>query len=372
MQIDVRKMESPQAAEFYIHAAPTAGAPVDRQAGECFDAIAHVLRGAGARIVEERLFGVREAMATAVAARLGAYGDLDDGVSPTVLAVPNGMQGALSGVLVHAVCCEPAPRPVCLESVPCGRAMDTPEGQYVTLSGLTAPDAGDACAQARAMLEKSQSALGCVGGDFHSVVRTWMWLGDILAWYGPFNEVRNRFFHERDLLNDRSGKRQLPASTGIGVGPAGPGACAMDLVALIKSGVEPDLLLAGGDQNPAYDYGSAFSRASRSATPGGQTVFVSGTAAIDFSGETEHVGNIPAQVEATIQHVRAVLRDTHCTDDDVIDSLIYCKTPEVEAHFREAWAEKLPWPQIIMISDVCRDDLLFEIEAAAAPGATRV
>lgn len=372
MQLDVRKMESPEAAELYVHAVPPAHAPVRQQAAECFAAAADVLRRHDARIVEERVFGVAGAMGEIAAARATAYGDLDDGVKPALLAVPKGMQGELSGLLVHAVRAAERPTVVRLEGTACGRAMDLSEGRYVTLSGLSAPDAGDRAAQTRAILTKSEAALMTQNGDFHSVVRTWMWLGDILEWYGPFNSVRNQFFHERGLLNDGSGKRELPASTGIGVGPAEAGLCAMDLVAMVRPQARADLLLASGDQNPAYDYGSAFSRASRSATPGGETVFVSGTAAIDCTGDTEHVGNIPAQVEATIRHVQAVLRDTQCTDDDVIDSLIYCKTPEVEAHFREAWAEELPWPQIIMISDVCRHDLLFEIEAAAAPGSKKL
>jgi len=372
MQVDVRKMESPEAAELYIHAVPSPGAPVDQQAAECFAAVADLLREHDARIVEERIFARDGVIAQVTAARSSACGGLDDGVRPSLLAVPKGMQGELSGVLVHAVCGRQEPQAVRLAGMACGRALDLPQGRYVTLSGLSEPGAGDRTAQARAMLEKSEAALATAGGNFHSVVRTWMWLGDILGWYGPFNGVRTQFFRERGLLNDAAGKRQLPASTGIGVGPAGAGACAMDLVAMIRPEAQADLLLASGDQNPAYDYGSAFSRASRSPTPAGQTVFVSGTAAIDCFGDTEHVGNIPAQVEATIRHVRAVLRDTQCNDDDVVDSLIYCKTDEVEAHYRRRWANELPWPQIIVLSDICRPDLLFEIEAAAAPGAKRL
>lgn len=372
MYVDVRKAESPSAAELYVHAIPSADQPVERQAKEVFAAVADVLRRHDARIVEERLFALDSAMETLRAARADAYGDLADDVPAAPLAVPKGMQGELSGVLVHAVGGGQAPQVLRWNGAACGRLLDVGGQRYVTLSAIRDPDAGDETDQARAMLEQGEAALRSVDADFHSVVRTWMWLGRILDWYEPFNEVRNRFFHERGLLNDDAGRRELPASTGIGVGPAGGGTCAMDVVAVVRGGEPPELLLRGGDQNPAYDYGSAFSRAARAVTPGGQTVYVSGTAAIDPQGRTQHVGDIGAQIEDTVQHVQAVLRDTACRDDEVVDSIIYCKTPEVEAQYRAAWADKLSWPQIIVQADVCRDELLFEVEAAAMPGSRRI
>ena len=49
--------------------------------------------------------------------------------------------------------------------------------------------------------------------------------------------------------------------------------------------------------------------------------------------------------------------------------LAYCTTPRVEAHFIASYAHELPWPCLTMIGDVCRDDLLFEIEVTACPKA---
>ena len=53
-----------------------------------------------------------------------------------------------------------------------------------------------------------------------------------------------------------------------------------------------------------------------------------------------------------------------CGDADVVHSLIYCKTAAIEKLFMEKWGD-LPWPKITAITDVCRDNLLFEIEATA-------
>jgi len=99
--------------------------------------------------------------------------------------------------------------------------------------------------------------------------------------------------------------------------------------------------------------------------PGGKTVFVSGTAAIDDAGKTEHVGRIEAQVDDTIAHARSLLADLGCGDEDVLTSLAYCKDRDVEQAFRANWAD-LCWPRVTMIGEVCRPDLLFEVEITAS------
>ena len=71
-----------------------------------------------------------------------------------------------------------------------------------------------------------------------------------------------------------------------------------------------------------------------------------------------------AQITATIENVRAVLRDMNCTDDDVVQLMAYCKTTEVEKIFNDL-KDGFDWPWVTVICDICRSDLLFEIEATA-------
>ncbi len=100
------------------------------------------------------------------------------------------------------------------------------------------------------MLEKAEAALIKFGADFLSVPRTWMWLKDILSWYDEFNQVRNEFFTERGLIG--AGTRQsMPASTGIGLGPADGGDCSMDLMAVLEPTNCTKYLQAGGKQQSA-------------------------------------------------------------------------------------------------------------------------
>ena len=140
----------------------------------------------------------------------------------------------------------------------------------------------------------------------------------------------------------------------------------MDLMAVLKPPNSIQCLQAAGKQQSALAYGSAFSRACRAITLAGETVFVSGTASIDASGATTNVGNAAAQINTSIENVRAVLKDMHCRDEDVVQVVCYCKTVEVERTFDELKGN-LPWPWVTAIGDICRPELLFEIEAAAMP-----
>ena len=126
-------------------------------------------------------------------------------------------------------------------------------------------------------------------------------------------------------------------------------------------------LIAGGNQDSAGNYGSAFSRAAAAVSPAGHAVFISGTAAINEQGETNYAGNVRAQIEMTIDNVRAILSDMNCSDRHVVQAIVYCKTPEVEEAFVSGWGD-LSWPHFTVIADICRDDLLFEVEATAARG----
>jgi hypothetical protein len=54
----------------------------------------------------------------------------------------------------------------------------------------------------------------------------------------------------------------------------------------------------------------------------------------------------------------------HCRDEDVVQAVAYCKTTEVEKIFN-ALKGNIPWPLVTTICDICRPDLLFEMEATA-------
>jgi enamine deaminase RidA (YjgF/YER057c/UK114 family) len=231
------------------------------------------------------------------------------------------------------------------------------------MSSISAPNIDNLDKQAKAMLEKAEAVLRNFGADFSDVSRTWMWLGNILTWYDNFNQVRNNFFAERGLIIEK-GKQAMPASTGIGLSSLDNVNCAMDLVAVIKPSKPIEYLLSTGRQYSAFEYGSAFSRATVAITPGAETVYVSGTASIDLDGRTTNIDDPLGQINETVINVRSALSDVNCRDDDIIQAVAYCKTPEVEKIFNSVKTD-LNWPCLSVICDICRPELLFEIEATA-------
>jgi enamine deaminase RidA (YjgF/YER057c/UK114 family) len=367
--LEIRSIESTCATEIYLSATPANGVPLQEQAERVFSGIRDVLLLKKAHILEERIFSTPQAVETLRKARSEVYGDLDDGVDPSFLVATEGLSGPLAGVQVHAVSSDGKPEVIDLDGTRCGRILRVPGRAYLALSGISDPQPNGAAAQAQAMLEKAEAALKKLGANFLSVPRTWMWLKDILSWYDDFNRVRTTFFTERGLIG--AGTRQsMPASTGIGLGPANGAHCAMDLMAVLEPTHCTEYLQITGKQHSALDYGSAFSRAARSVMPAGHAVFVSGTASIDADGATTHVGNAKAQIDATIENVRAVLSEMQCKDEDVVQVIAYCKTIEVEKIFN-ACKDSLSWPWLTVICDICRDDLLFEIEATAMPNGNK-
>ena len=271
--------------------------------------------------------------------------------------------GPIAGVQVQAVVCNSRPEVIELDGVCCGRILNVNGQRHLTISGITAPKESTAIEQAQIMLEKGETILKQFGSDFLAVARTWMWLGDILSWYNEFNRVRNNFFAERGIVGKGS-RESMPASTGIGLRPANGGMCSMDLTAVPDSADTTQYLQATGKQHCAFDYGSAFSCACRAISPAGQTVFISGTASIDTSGATTNIDDALGQINTTIENVCEVLQEMQCSVEDVVQVVAYCKPTEVEDVFN-SFKDKLSWPWVTAICDVCRDDLLFEIEAAA-------
>ena len=365
VKIYTHTIESTGATEIYISAAPSESASPAEHAEEIFSGISDILQSKKAHIFQERVFATQEVMEIICKARSEAYGKLDDGVAPSLLVEQEGLLGPIAGVQVHAIICENKPEVVNLNEIDCGRILHMPGRAYLSLSSISGQQGKEITTHAQEMLEKAEAALEQFGADFLSVPRTWMWLKDILSWYDEFNQVRNEFFTKRGLIG--TGTRQsMPASTGIGLGPADGGDCSMDLMAVLEPTNCTKYLQAGGKQQSALDYGSAFSRASKTDTPAGQTVYVSGTASIDEDGATTNIDDAEGQIKDTIENVRAVLSDMHCIDEDVVQVMAYCKTTEVERIFN-SFRDTLPWPWITIICDICRDDLLFEIEATAMP-----
>jgi enamine deaminase RidA (YjgF/YER057c/UK114 family) len=385
-----REHSSGQATELHFFGCPSSSDSPDLQVREVYCALRRELSARGACIFAERIFATAEAMPEVERERAAVLSDIDDGIPPTRIAVEAGAAGDFAGIHVLAITAPAVPEVIhwsieqpdneqaandaidmssgAARHVPAAvhaRQLKLGGDRWVFVSGLTDDGAAPPGEQAARVFHTAGTFLRHIGGSMRSVVRTWLWLRDICGWYGDLNAARNAFFRSEGLIPSDGSRPRLPASTGIGLGSAAGEAFMLDLIALPGMEVHIRFLEAGGEQKSAFAYGSAFSRAAVAPTPGGMTLFVSGTASIDPAGRTEHVGDIEAQIDATVAHVRALLHQAGCDDRHILSALVYCKTPQVE----QAYLTREPrpvWPRLILIGDVCRPDLLFEIELTAA------
>jgi enamine deaminase RidA (YjgF/YER057c/UK114 family) len=249
------------------------------------------------------------------------------------------------------------------------------EGERARVVGLAdagrrlsgGPAAGPA-EDAVATLEAAEELLAREGLSFRDVARTWFYLNDILDWYGPFNTVRNTAVLRMGLMGP-GGDGMIPASTGIeGRNPRG-GWCTLDVLALQArdGGRLPMRRLHSRKQNEATEYGSAFARAMEIVLGEARYIFVSGTASIDDRGATVHVGDFETQTEYTMEAVEALLEGAGAGLRDVVQATAFLKNP-CDGRAFERLVDRSPLrgaALVTTVADVCREDLLFEIDAVA-------
>jgi enamine deaminase RidA (YjgF/YER057c/UK114 family) len=154
----------------------------------------------------------------------------------------------------------------------------------------------------------------------------------------------------------------------------------------IALATDRDDILAVPLENPrqtaAYDYASAyspqspkFSRAMALSCGTYATIFISGTASITHS-ETRHVGDPAAQTHETLDNIAALISEENLAGHGLpglgatLDGLglvrVYVKRKSDYETIRAVCEKRLgELPAIYAMADVCRPDLLVEIEGIA-------
>jgi chorismate lyase / 3-hydroxybenzoate synthase len=192
-----------------------------------------------------------------------------------------------------------------------------------------------------------------------------------------------------------AGRQEAFVEAGQAAFDGAPAACALG----IRQGALSIRFLAGSTaplaiENPrqvsAYRYPSTygpraptFSRAALAEIGGGNVaLFISGTASI-VGHETRHVGQIEAQTEETLRNLDAVIaaaneRTSARFDLSALDAVVYVRhtadAPTVRAVLQQALGAGAATLRgaVFLEADICRQDLLVEIEAhAVASGALR-
>jgi len=217
--------------------------------------------------------------------------------------------------------------------------------------------------QFRQTVELMETALAQAGFVLGDVVRTWFYLSELHSWYRAFNQARTQAYAR---IKFRGGSS--PASTGVsGRNPAGAalvaGAWAVQPLASSAQVVEVHSPL----QCPAAAYGSLFSRAMELSSPHGRRLLISGTASIAPGGQTLWPGNLRRQIQHTMEVVDIILASRGFDFSDLTRATAYFKNrgglPEWAAWCAGRNLQSLP--VLAAQCGICREDLLFELEADA-------
>jgi enamine deaminase RidA (YjgF/YER057c/UK114 family) len=263
--------------------------------------------------------------------------------------------------------------------------------RWVYCAGIM-PSTGAASAydQSDSVFRQMSAHLASVGATFDQVVRKWIYFGGITAdeagteRYRELNRARTDFFSDLQFGGNLTlpGYRGdfYPASTGIGTLGRG---LVTSCQALQTDRQDVHLLpLENPHQTPSYDYDQSyslkspkFSRAMALITGDYVTTWISGTASI-VDSETVYKGDIAGQTRQTIDNIRDLMAPANfarqgmpgccSTLEDLAKVRVYIKHQEDYEKCRAICDERLGGlPTIYAVADVCRPDLLVEIEGVA-------
>ncbi len=240
-------------------------------------------------------------------------------------------------------------------------------------------------------LEQMGVLFAGAGAGSGQVVRTWLYVGGLGRDNGPtspyqeLNRARTDFYREVSFpaacLPDGRRRRAYPASTGIGSRDE-----RLVLSAIALASQRKDIRavpLENPRQTAAYEYAPAyspqipkFSRAMALVCGGNATIFISGTASIR-AAETRHPGDAAAQAHETLDNVAALIAEENLCRHGLpglgasLASLglvrVYVKRPEDYAAVRAVCQRRLGQrPTTYALADICRPDLLVEMEGVAS------
>ena len=248
------------------------------------------------------------------------------------------------------------------------------------LAGIDFPDTKLAATKAFGMMKQILDK-ECM--SFNHIVRQWNFIGNILDIskegekkyqnYQIFNEVRSEFYKTYRTI------KGFPAATGIGMKHNG---VAIDFLAIAKT----DSIISCPIENPQqinpYSYGHEkligtlkqvpqFERAKLIVNGSSSTLFVSGTASI-IGQDTVGKDDLTKQTQVTIENIRTI-SDKKNLIGYIKEEIKY---PEIYSYIRVyvKYLSDIPKvrsiclehygdiPSVFIQADVCRNDLLVEIE----------
>ncbi len=268
--------------------------------------------------------------------------------------------------------------------------------RWIYVAGISSPDSvTGAYAESEYAFNELAKRLEIAGASFNDVSRIWLYQGGITASekgedgqeierYRELNRARTDFFDRQEAMGRmsviRDGHTCYPASTGIGMAGGGLGVSCLGLQ------TQRDDVLLQPLENPkqtsAFDYARRFSakspkfsRAMAVKIGNYVTTWVSGTASI-LDSESVHLGDVEKQTDQTIDNIERLISaenfERHglagcgAQITDLAKVRVYVKRPEDYEKCRAVCQRRFgAVPTIYALADICRSELLVEIEGVA-------
>jgi enamine deaminase RidA (YjgF/YER057c/UK114 family) len=235
-------------------------------------------------------------------------------------------------------------------------------GEQTTLESSNLYGTGaDAYEQVWNMFCAAERLLQQCGMDFRAVSRTWIHLRDIDRDYDALNRARREFFRQRGI-------ELRPASTAVQGAPfTGAHDFSLRVRAVQSSPPITITRMSTPSLNEAWSYGADFSRGLRLAEANKVALHISGTASLDETGRTVHVGDFAAQAERMLDNIELLLARQGASYKDLVSGVAYLKRPDDAAALRAKFMQRgfADFPCPIVDAPLCRPELLCEVEAVA-------
>jgi len=248
-------------------------------------------------------------------------------------------------------------------------------GKWAFIYGISAPQEIRFQDQVRYVLEKTELLLKDAGFRFQDLIRTWFYIGDILkkensaVRYDLFNKIRNKFYEK--IWNTEL----YPASTGIGMKEKG---IIMEGIALKPYSNTKVIRIENPLQKSAFKYEipeerrPKFCRAIFVGEKNKGIIFVSGTASIRGE-EVCFADDVEKQTHVTIENIEALIKrdnlqrygiDWNVSSADIDFVKVYIKKEQYYPLVRKVCQQYFgDIPALYLVADICRPELLVEIEA---------
>lgn len=255
--------------------------------------------------------------------------------------------------------------------------IESKDYQEIVVGGLCGEDLNaPVCQQSQQAFEKVRQILEAENMDWGDIVRQWNYLERITEFchgkqrYQDFNDIRSHFYSLSQW------QRGYPAATGIGTQWGG---IQIDFNA-VKGDVNllpldndwqraahvysDEVLISGKKETPKFERGKLVSDKEQG------LIYISGTAAI--RGEDSIEGGILAQTRITMENILHLIEAEDVADETLFHSgkieflRVYLKDEEDVLSAKEEMDKHYSGiPTAYLCADVCREELLIEIEGIA-------